>query len=88
MRIEDLVIPLLIVCVLLVCVLAVLQLTSWLMHNSVANRVTALEARSTNNVTHTDTKEIYERLSSLEAHAGAQAISLKAIENFLLEKKS
>lgn len=85
---EELVFPLLVVCVLGLCVLVFLQFTTWLMQNSVANRVTALEARSANSVTHTEMRDIYERLSSLEAHAGAQASSLKAIEKFLLEKES
>lgn len=83
---EDLVVPLLVVCLGGLCVLIFLQIISWVMHNNVASRVNALEARSANSITHAEMRGVYERLSSVDARLEAQASSLKAIEQYLMEK--
>lgn len=83
---EQLILPLLLVSVLASLAGIGLQFVSWVMHSGLANRVAKLEAQQENAMTHAETIQIYERLSSLESLVETQAATLKSIEKFLMEK--
>ncbi len=83
---DQLILPLLLVCVLASTASVCLQFVSWVMHNGLANRVAKLEAQQENAMTHAETIQIYERLSSLESLVETQATTLKSIERYLMEK--
>ncbi|HEY0916254.1 MAG TPA: hypothetical protein VGE22_15390 [Solimonas sp.] len=82
----QLILPLLMVAVLVALASITLQFVSWVMHNGLANRVAKLEAQQENAMTHAETIQIYERLSSLESLVETQANTLKSIERYLMEK--
>jgi len=63
-----------------------MQFVLWVMHNSLANRVAKLEAQQQNALTHAETIQIYERLSSLESLVEAQMTTVKSIEKYLMGK--
>lgn len=83
---EQLILPLLVIAVLASLATLCLQFALWLMHNSLVNRVAKLEAQQENAMTHAETIQIYERLSSLESLVETQGATLKSIEKFLMEK--
>lgn len=84
---EQLTLALLVVAVVASLATVGLQFTLWVMHHGLANRVAKLEAQQENALTHAETIQIYERLSSLESLVEMQATTLKSIERYLMEQE-
>lgn len=84
---EQLTLALLVIAVVASLATVCLQFALWVMHNSLANRVAKLEAQQENALTHAETIQIYERLSSLESLVETQATTLKSIERYLMEQQ-
>lgn len=65
--------------------LAVLFL-QWIMQDALSKRVAKLEALQENTLTHGETRQIYERLSGIEAIVETQSNTMLSIQKHLLEK--
>jgi len=83
---ESVMLTLLVVAVVASLATVCMQFVLWVMHNSLANRVAKLEAQQQNALTHAETIQIYERLSSLESLVEAQMTTVKSIEKYLMGK--
>ncbi len=88
MQIQHLMLLLMGIMLLLALFTIGLQFASWYMHAALTNRVAKLEALQNNALTHAESIKIYERLSSIETLAEAQADLLDTIKEHLLERES
>jgi hypothetical protein len=82
---SDLIVVLLIL-VLVVCLLNLgVVMLLWWRHVGLVARVTRLEVYQEQNLTHAETREIYERLSSIEGQVQTTNRLMQTVQEHLLE---
>ncbi|WP_411832311.1 hypothetical protein [Pseudoxanthomonas mexicana] len=82
---DSLIVPLL-VAVLIVCVINVgIGMVLWWRHVGLVARVTRLEVYQEQNLTHAETRQIYERLSSIEGQIQTTNRLMQTVQEHLLE---
>lgn len=82
---QTLILPLLLVVLVVVLITLGISLALWHRTSSLAGRVTRLEVYQENNLTHAETRQIYERLSSIEGQIQTNNQLMQTVQKHLLE---
>lgn len=84
--IGDLVIPLLFLVLVVAGANLLVGMVLWWRHAGLAERVSRLEIYQQQNLTHAETRQIYERLSLIEGQTATTQTILRSVQEHLLEK--